>query len=250
MLFLLLIFNNFISWAVVYLACYFFLTGGGVWAVYPIIFSISNFCGIFHCMVTAVLAVSTITSYCLASFKSAGAPAKVRWGSYPMVGKSDLENYTFCTYCNKPKPPRAHHCRSCKMCVVDMDHHCPFVSMITANSLIYLHSAALLFCWLLDLTCWLFFPSCSSADWQLCGSIKSSSFCNLSYFCGYKLFLCCWDDHICKLSDMALCWFPEPSIISALNEFLENIAGYHYYGCRLCVLLVSKGSSSGISSIR
>uniref|UniRef100_A0A0E0H7E6 S-acyltransferase n=1 Tax=Oryza nivara TaxID=4536 RepID=A0A0E0H7E6_ORYNI len=64
---------------------------------------------------TGVLAVFTITSYCLASFKSAGAPADMRWGSYPMVGKNDLENYTFCTYCSKPKPPRAHHCRSCKI---------------------------------------------------------------------------------------------------------------------------------------
>uniref|UniRef100_A0A0D3GFT8 S-acyltransferase n=2 Tax=Oryza TaxID=4527 RepID=A0A0D3GFT8_9ORYZ len=90
-------------------------TGGGVWAIYPVVFSISTFCGIFHCILTGLLAVFTITSYCLASFKSAGAPADMRWGSYPMVGKNDLENYTFCTYCSKPKPPRAHHCRSCKI---------------------------------------------------------------------------------------------------------------------------------------
>ncbi|TVU16533.1 hypothetical protein EJB05_40103, partial [Eragrostis curvula] len=104
-----------------------FIICGGVWAVYPVVFSISNFWGIFHCTLTAFLAIFTITSYCLASFKSAGAPAHIRWGSYPMVGKDDLENYTFCTYCSKPKPPRAHHCRSCKMCVMDMDHHCPFI---------------------------------------------------------------------------------------------------------------------------
>jgi hypothetical protein len=109
-----------------------FDTGGGVWAVYPVVFSVSKFCGVFHCTVAAVLAVCTVTSYCLASLKCAGAPTDIRWGSYPVVGKGDLENYTFCTYCSKPKPPRAHHCRSCKMCVVDMDHHCPFVSMIAA----------------------------------------------------------------------------------------------------------------------
>lgn len=67
----------------------------------------------------------------------------MRWGSYPMVGKNDLENYTFCTYCSKPKPPRAHHCRSCKMCVLDMDHHCPFVSQttlkLTSNTVIPLY---------------------------------------------------------------------------------------------------------------
>uniref|UniRef100_A0A0D9WB24 S-acyltransferase n=1 Tax=Leersia perrieri TaxID=77586 RepID=A0A0D9WB24_9ORYZ len=92
-----------------------FGTGGGVWAVYPVVFSISTFCGIFHCILTALLAIFTVTSYCLASFKSAGAPADMRWSSYPMVGKNYLENYTFCTYCSKPKPPRAHHCRSCKI---------------------------------------------------------------------------------------------------------------------------------------
>ncbi|ONM12193.1 DHHC zinc finger domain containing protein [Zea mays] len=54
-----------------------FVICGGVWAVYPIVFKISNFCGIFHCMVTAVLAVFTITSYCLASSKSAGAPTNI-----------------------------------------------------------------------------------------------------------------------------------------------------------------------------
>ncbi|KAL8486044.1 hypothetical protein ACS0TY_022958 [Phlomoides rotata] len=31
--------------------------------------------------------------------------------------------------CSKPKSPRAHHCRSCGMCILDMDHHCPFVSL-------------------------------------------------------------------------------------------------------------------------
>ncbi|XP_028552248.1 protein S-acyltransferase 11 isoform X2 [Dendrobium catenatum] len=98
-----------------------------VWAVYPTIFSISYFCGVFHSTITAILSFITISSFCMAAFKSAGAPVTVTWGSYPVVGKNDLENYTFCTYCEKPKPPRAHHCRSCRMCVLDMDHHCPFI---------------------------------------------------------------------------------------------------------------------------
>lgn len=104
-----------------------FVICSGVWAVLPIVFSISYFCGVSHCMVAAILSVCTISSFCLASFRSPGAPVDILWGSYPIVGKDSLENYTFCEFCAKPKPPRAHHCRSCRICVLDMDHHCPFI---------------------------------------------------------------------------------------------------------------------------
>lgn len=100
---------------------------GGVWAVHPVVFSISYISGIFHCLVTAVLAVSTFTTFGLAAFCCAGRPPNIQWGSYPVVGKGDLEDYTFCLYCCKPKSPRSHHCRSCGMCIEDMDHHCPFI---------------------------------------------------------------------------------------------------------------------------
>lgn len=104
-----------------------FVICGGVWAVYPVVFSISYFCGIFHLVIAICLSVSTLSMFCLAAFHCPGAPPIVLWGSYPLVGKGDLENYTFCHYCSKPKSPRTHHCRSCGMCVLDMDHHCPFI---------------------------------------------------------------------------------------------------------------------------
>lgn len=40
--------------------------------------------------------------------------------------------HRFCVHCNVFKPDRAHHCRSCRECVLGMDHHCPF----TGNSCI------------------------------------------------------------------------------------------------------------------
>lgn len=104
-----------------------FVICAGVWAVYPTIFSISYFCGVFHCVIAAILSVCTFSSFCLAAFRSPGEPLNILWGSYPYVGKDGLENYTFCEFCAKPKPPRAHHCRSCTICVLDMDHHCPFI---------------------------------------------------------------------------------------------------------------------------
>ncbi|CAM8956355.1 unnamed protein product [Rhodiola kirilowii] len=104
-----------------------FFICGGVWAVHPIVFSISYLCGTFHCVVTAILAMCTISTFSLAAFKSAGSPPAIAWGSFQLVGKGGLENYTFCLYCEKPKSTRAHHCRSCKICILDMDHHCPFI---------------------------------------------------------------------------------------------------------------------------
>ncbi|KAJ3689227.1 hypothetical protein LUZ61_018391 [Rhynchospora tenuis] len=104
-----------------------FIISAGVWAVYPIVFSISTICGIFHITLTTILSITTISTFCMAAFRSPGAPPTIVWGSYPIVDKNDLNDYTLCMYCSKPKPPRAHHCRSCKMCVMDMDHHCPFI---------------------------------------------------------------------------------------------------------------------------
>ncbi|KAI0783096.1 DHHC palmitoyltransferase-domain-containing protein [Abortiporus biennis] len=34
----------------------------------------------------------------------------------------------YCRNCDSYKPPRAHHCKQCKRCVLRMDHHCPWVN--------------------------------------------------------------------------------------------------------------------------
>ncbi|XP_074382757.1 protein S-acyltransferase 11-like isoform X1 [Apium graveolens] len=100
---------------------------GVICAIYPVAFSISYICGATHVSISIVLAITTISTYCLAAFRSPGAPPLILWGSYSVVGRGGLENYTYCLYCKKPKSPRTHHCRSCQMCVLDMDHHCPFI---------------------------------------------------------------------------------------------------------------------------
>lgn len=38
-----------------------------------------------------------------------------------------LEYNSFCFRCNVVKPPRAHHCKTCKRCFLRMDHHCPWI---------------------------------------------------------------------------------------------------------------------------
>ncbi|ORZ18939.1 DHHC palmitoyltransferase-domain-containing protein [Absidia repens] len=34
----------------------------------------------------------------------------------------------FCRSCDAYKPPRAHHCRVCRRCILKMDHHCPWIN--------------------------------------------------------------------------------------------------------------------------
>ena len=41
----------------------------------------------------------------------------------PLYAPTEL----FCHRCQRPRPPRAHHCRRCGTCVLRMDHHCPWV---------------------------------------------------------------------------------------------------------------------------
>ncbi|KAL6755879.1 DHHC palmitoyltransferase-domain-containing protein [Haematococcus lacustris] len=64
-----------------------------------------------------------------------------------------FDNHRFCYECQTFKPPDAHHCSTCRTCVVDLDHHCPFVNNCVgrANMRNFLHFmaatlAAMLFC--------------------------------------------------------------------------------------------------------
>lgn len=43
------------------------------------------------------------------------------------------EHRRFCHKCDAFKPPRAHHCRQCKRCVLRMDHHCPWIGNCVGN---------------------------------------------------------------------------------------------------------------------
>nr|XP_039262780.1 palmitoyltransferase ZDHHC6-like [Styela clava] len=42
--------------------------------------------------------------------------------------KDDEKYLQYCFICKGYKPPRAHHCRACKRCVMKMDHHCPWIN--------------------------------------------------------------------------------------------------------------------------
>lgn len=44
-----------------------------------------------------------------------------------LVEKKGSGERRHCKWCLKYKPDRTHHCRVCNMCVLRMDHHCPWV---------------------------------------------------------------------------------------------------------------------------
>lgn len=47
-------------------------------------------------------------------------------------GSGRLE-YKVCNKCCAPKPSRAHHCSICNVCVLKMDHHCPWLHNCVGN---------------------------------------------------------------------------------------------------------------------
>lgn len=48
-------------------------------------------------------------------------------GDVELVEKKHTGERRFCKWCLKYKPDRCHHCRICNLCVLKMDHHCPWV---------------------------------------------------------------------------------------------------------------------------
>ena len=46
---------------------------------------------------------------------------------YKLLGKLQQNDKTTCKKCQKERPQRAHHCSICKICIMKMDHHCPWV---------------------------------------------------------------------------------------------------------------------------
>ncbi|GAA5916495.1 hypothetical protein JCM6882_001739 [Rhodosporidiobolus microsporus] len=56
-----------------------------------------------------------------------GSPARRGGGRAQMLQVKSDGTRRFCRKCNTFKPDRAHHCSSCRRCVLKMDHHCPWL---------------------------------------------------------------------------------------------------------------------------
>ncbi|XP_011007144.1 PREDICTED: probable protein S-acyltransferase 16 isoform X2 [Populus euphratica] len=90
--------------------------------------------GILNAVVFTAVAFMSIFSYAVAILTDAGR--------VPSTFMPDIEDSSnpvheikrkggdlrYCQKCSHFKPPRAHHCRVCKRCVLRMDHHCIWIS--------------------------------------------------------------------------------------------------------------------------
>ncbi|KAK9123940.1 hypothetical protein Sjap_013542 [Stephania japonica] len=85
------------------------------------------------------LAFTAVVAICLAAYAAAilKDPGKVPETFVPDVEDSETPMHEikrkggdlrFCQKCSHYKPPRAHHCRVCKRCVLRMDHHCIWIN--------------------------------------------------------------------------------------------------------------------------
>ncbi|VDN99910.1 unnamed protein product [Rodentolepis nana] len=45
-----------------------------------------------------------------------------------MIAQKCGPDWTYCIRCESVRPPRAHHCHQCDVCVIRFDHHCTFLA--------------------------------------------------------------------------------------------------------------------------
>ncbi|TKA76992.1 hypothetical protein B0A49_01978 [Cryomyces minteri] len=101
-------------------------------------------------------------SYTTAVFTDPGSPlnSKTGYSSLPIDEQHAYTSFTvkstgeirYCKKCQMQKPDRAHHCSTCRRCVLKMDHHCPWlatcVGLRNYKPFLLFLMYTCLFCWL------------------------------------------------------------------------------------------------------
>ncbi|PKA64900.1 putative S-acyltransferase [Apostasia shenzhenica] len=90
--------------------------------------------GVGNAVGFSVLALMCLSTYAIAVLRD---PGSVPPSFIPDIEDPDARvhevkrkggDLRYCQKCSHYKPPRAHHCRVCKRCVLKMDHHCTWIN--------------------------------------------------------------------------------------------------------------------------
>ncbi|KAH7678123.1 palmitoyltransferase protein [Dioscorea alata] len=90
--------------------------------------------GLTNAFLFSFVAVMAVATYGIAIFRD---PGRVPFSYMPDIEDSESPiheikrkggDLRYCQKCSTYKPPRAHHCRVCKRCVLRMDHHCVWIN--------------------------------------------------------------------------------------------------------------------------
>ncbi|KAF7621354.1 DHHC zinc finger membrane protein [Aspergillus flavus] len=156
-----------------------FVYGLTTWAVYveasiglrP---SRNSWIGLPTSIIGIALYICLNASYSVAVFTDPGSPLssnrRHEYSALPVTELPEFTSYTvnsmggsrFCKKCQCPKPDRAHHCSTCKRCVLKMDHHCPWLATCVG---LHNYKAFLLFLIYTSIFCWVDFAVASSWIW-------------------------------------------------------------------------------------
>ena len=80
-------------------------------------------------MVGVFLLMNALFNYTKAVLSPAGLPPPFEKAQLELMELSERQiTPRKCGKCNLLKPPRAHHCSVCGVCVMKMDHHCPWIN--------------------------------------------------------------------------------------------------------------------------
>lgn len=95
-------------------------------AVFHVITSLLLYC-FARCILTSPGSIPDGKGWELGSEGGQDAPGEQVAGGGRLIETKHSGERRHCKWCLKYKPDRCHHCRTCNMCVLRMDHHCPWV---------------------------------------------------------------------------------------------------------------------------
>ncbi|KAI9716345.1 MAG: hypothetical protein M1812_005410 [Candelaria pacifica] len=150
------------------------LTTWAIWVEITLGFNLSNksWTGYISSFIGIILYSLLNWSYTVAVFVDPGSPltSSNGYSHLPTQEPRNPSSFTvkstggsrFCKKCQARKPDRAHHCSTCKRCVLKMDHHCPWLAGCVG---LHNYKPFLLFLIYTTLFCWICFAVSSGWAW-------------------------------------------------------------------------------------